>query len=313
MTKYIIRRIALMIPTLLLVSIMVFGLMRMIPGDAATLQIGDDASAARVEALREQLGLNRPAYIQYFDWLADVAVLDFGDSLQTHEPVSESLLRAIPVSAQLTAFAFTLSAVVGVTLGLMSSFRRNSPVDYAARIIAILGLSVPAFVLGSMFLFVPAIMFGWFPPAYVPLWEDPLTSTLIFILPALSIGYRSSGVTARMVRSSMLEVLNEDYIRTARAKGVADRQVYMRHALKNAAVPVITIMGSQVGGLLGGALISETIFSLPGVGRMFINAVANRDFPMIQAAVLFMAISVAVMNLLVDLLYTVLDPRIRYS
>lgn len=303
-----------MIPTLILVSVMVFALMRLIPGDAATLQIGDDSSAARVEALRESLGLNRPAYVQYFSWLGDVVRLDFGDSLQTRQPVSASLARAVPVSAQLALLAFSVSAVIGVGLGLISSASQNSLGDYAARVIAILGLSVPSFVLGTLFLLLPAMWFGWFPPlGYIPLWENPTQSLIQFTLPALTIGYRSSGVTARMVRSSMLEILRQDYIRTARSKGLHYGRIYTTHALKNAAIPVITIMGTQVGSLLGGALISETIFGLPGVGRLFIQSVADRDYPVIQAAVLFMALAVVVMNLVVDVLYAVVDPRIRYS
>jgi peptide/nickel transport system permease protein len=314
MTAYTIRRLLLALPTLIIVSVFIFGMMRLIPGDPATLQVGDDASQERIAALREQLGLGKPVYTQYFSWLADVMRLDLGTSLRTGQPVSESIVRAVPVSAQLAVMAVLLSVSIGIPLGIVSAITRGSSVDYGARLIAILGLSIPSFVLGTLLLYLPSIWFGWLPPiGYVPIHEDPSRNLLQFMLPAATIGYRSSGITARMTRSSLLEVLGQDYIRTATAKGLLARVVIVRHALKNALIPVTTIVGDQLGSLLAGAVISETIFSLPGVGRLFLDAAAERDYTMIQGVVLFIAAVVVFTNLAVDLLYAALDPRIKYS
>jgi peptide/nickel transport system permease protein len=303
-----------MAPTLLLVSVFIFGIMRLIPGDPASLQIGDDASRARVDALREQLGLDKPLYQQYLGWLVDVVRLDLGASLTSREPVAKLLAAAIPVSVELAVFAVTLSVVVALPLGILSAITRGSAADYASRLIAILGLSIPSFVLGTLLLLLPSLLFRWLPPSgYVPIYQDPLTNLAQFVLPAVAIGYRSAGVTARMVRSSMLEVLGQDYIRTARAKGLQRQAVILRHALTNALIPVITVVGAQLGFLIGGAAISETIFSLPGVGRLFLDSVAQRDYTVIQGVVLFIAVVVILINLLVDLLYGVIDPRIRYQ
>lgn len=314
MAPYLLRRLALVPATLLLVSLLVFGVMRLIPGDPATLQIGDDASQARIAELRKQLGLDRPVYVQYFAWLRDVVQLDLGHSLNSHRSVQSELGRAIPISVQLATMAIFLAALIGIPLGIIASVTQGSVVDYVARIVAVLGLSIPSFVLGTVLLLVPAVWFGWFPPTgYIPIHRDPLTNISQFLLPAASIGYRSSAVTARMVRSSMLEVLHQDYVRTAWSKGLHRRTIVLRHALRNALIPVITILGTQLGFLMGGALISETIFSLPGVGRLFVTAVADRDYPVIQGVILFMATVVVLLNLVVDVLYAAIDPRIRYS
>jgi peptide/nickel transport system permease protein len=314
MVAYLARRLVLMLPTLLLVSVFIFVIMRMIPGDPASLQIGDNSSLERVELLREQLGLGKPVYRQYFIWLGDVLRLDLGSSLASRKPVNELLRGAIPVSVELALMAVALSAAVAVPLGIVSAVTRGSRLDYGCRFVAILGLSIPSFVLGTLLLLLPSLWFHWLPPSgYTPIYESPRTNLIQFLLPAIAIGYRSAGVTARMVRSSLLEVLGQDYIRTARAKGLRRQSVVLRHALKNSLIPVVTVVGAQLGFLLGGAAISETIFSLPGVGRLFLDAIGQRDYTVIQGVVLFIAVVVIAMNLLVDLLYGVLDPRIRYS
>lgn len=314
MTAYLVRRLLLTLPTLLLVSVFIFGMMRLIPGDPATLQVGDDASRERIDLLREQLGLGKPIYTQYFSWLGGVVRFDLGKSLRTGQPVSDAILAAVPISAQLAVMAVLLSISIGIPLGIVSAVTRGSSVDYSSRLIAILGLSIPSFVFGTLMLFIPSFWFGWLPPiGYIPIQSDPAANILQFALPAATIGYRSSGITARMTRSSLLEVLNQDYIRTAKAKGLLSRIVVFRHALKNALIPVVTIVGAQFGSLLAGATISETIFSLPGIGRLFLEAAGDRDYTMIQGVVLFISAVVVFTNLAVDLLYSFIDPRIKYS
>jgi peptide/nickel transport system permease protein len=314
MTYYIARRLTLVIPTVVLASILIFVIMRTIPGDPASLQIGDESGQEQVEALRRQLGLDKPIWQQYFTWAWGVLRGDLGNSLRSQQPVLDDLLRAIPVSAQLASGAVVIAVLTAIPLGTLAATNRGRTFDYVARIIAVAGLSIPSFVLGTLIVLGLAVWTGWLPPVgYVPFYKDPWVNFQQFIFPALVIGYRSSALTTRMVRSSLLEVLNQDYVRTAKAKGLAYRTVVMRHSLRNSMIPVVTLIGSQVGALLAGAVVAETIFSLPGVGRLFINAVADRDYTMVQAILLFIALVVTLVNLIVDLAYGVLDPRIRYS
>lgn len=314
MTYYIARRLTLVLPTIVLASILIFVIMRTIPGDPASLQIGDESGREQVEALRRQLGLDKPIYQQYFTWAWGVVRGDLGNSLRSQQPVVDGLLRAIPVSAQLATGGVVIAVVTAIPLGTLAATNRGRSFDYVARIIAVAGLSIPSFVLGTLIVLGLALWFGWLPPVgYVPFYEDPWVNFQQFIFPALVIGYRSSALTTRMVRSSLLEVLNQDYVRTAKAKGLTYRTVVIRHSLRNSMIPVVTLIGSQVGALLAGAVVAETIFSLPGVGRLFINAVADRDYTMVQAILLFVALVVTLVNLIVDLAYGVLDPRIRYS
>ena len=314
MTKYIARRLLLLIPTVALASLLVFILMRAMPGDAASIQIGDTASKEQVEELTRQLGLDRPVYQQYFVWASQVLRGNFGHSFLSKEPVIYDLVKAIPVSVELALAGVLTAVVVALPLGTLAATNRARGIDYAARFVALAGLSIPSFVLGTLVVLFLALWFQWLPPAgYVPLYIDPITNAQQFILPALVVGYRSSALITRMVRSELLEVLQQDYVRTAMAKGLAWRTVVTRHALRNALIPVVTLIGTQIGALLSGAVVTETIFSLPGIGRLFINAVSHRDYAMVQVIVLFVALVVSVANLIVDVMYGFVDPRVRYG
>lgn len=314
MTKYIARRLMLLVPTVVLVSLLVFVLMRAMPGDAASLQIGDTASREQVDALTLQLGLDKPVYQQYFVWASGVVRGDFGKSFRSKEPVIYDLANAIPVSAELAIAGVITAVCVALPLGTLAATNRARHIDYAARLVALAGLSIPSFVLGTLVVLFLAIWFGWLPPAgYVPLYVDPVTNVQQFVFPALVVGYRSSALMTRMVRSSLLEVLQQDYVRTAMAKGLAWRTVVTRHALRNALIPVVTLIGTQIGALLSGAVVTETIFSLPGVGRLFISAVVYRDYAVVQVVILFVALVVSLSNLIVDVVYGLVDPRVRYG
>ena len=314
MTQYVIRRVLLVIPTVLLSSLLIFLLMRAIPGDPATLQIGDQGGRAEVDALREQLGLDKPIIQQYFVWLSHVSRGDLGDSLHSRQPVINDLKRAIPVSAELAIGGLAVAWFTAIPLGIIAATNRAGWLDYMSRTIAVAGLSIPSFVVGTLVVLFLALWFGWLPPTgYVPFYENPGVNIQQFFFPAIVVGYRSSALLSRMVRSSLLDVLGQDYMRTAVAKGLGGWVMIRRHAMKNSLIPAVTLMGAQVGALLAGAVITETIFSLPGVGRLFINAVSGRDYTLIQAIMLFIALVVAFCNLLVDLSYGLLDPRIRYS
>ena len=314
MTKYIARRLALLVPTVILVTVIVFTLMRAMPGDAASLQIGDSASREQIEMLRRQLGLDRPLYQQYFVWAAGVLTGDFGKSHRSQQPVINELVDAIPVSAELAILGVITAVAVALPLGTLAATNRARHIDYVARLVALAGLSIPSFVLGTLVVLFLALWFGWLPPTgYVPLYVDPFTNVQQFVFPALVVGYRSSALMTRMVRSSLLDVLQQDYIRTAMSKGLSWPVVVTRHALRNALIPVVTLIGTQIGALLSGAVITETIFSLPGVGRLFIHAVTQRDYAMVQVIILFIALVVSIANLIVDLLYAIVDPRVGYE
>jgi len=311
---YAIRRSLLAVPTLILVSVIVFVMMRSIPGDPASLQIGDNSSREQVQALREQLGLDKPVYQQYFVWVSGVLRGDFGNSLRSRQPVIDDLVHAIPVSAELAVVGMVFAIIVAIPLGILAATQRGQFIDYVARVIAVAGLSIPSFILGTLVVLCLALWFGWLPPpGFTPFYKEPWTNVQQFFFPALVVGYRSSALTTRMIRSELLEVLNHDYVRTAVAKGLSGRAVVVNHALRNALIPVVTLIGTQVGTLLAGAVITETIFSLPGVGHLFIVAVSERDYTLVQVIVLFVAVVVTLCNLLVDLLYGFLDPKIRYS
>lgn len=314
LAQYVIRRALLVIPTVLLSSLLIFMLMRALPGDPATLQLGDQGGRAEAAKLREQLGLDKPLYLQYFIWLSHVARGDLGNSLRSRQPVVDDLKRAIPVSAELAIGGLAVAWLTALPLGIAAATHRAGWIDYLSRIIAVAGLSIPGFVVGTLVVLFLALWFHWLPPTgYVPFYKDPWTNVQQFIFPAIVVGYRSAALLSRMVRSSLLDVLGQDYMRTAKAKGLGGWIVIRRHAMKNSLIPAVTLMGAQVGALLAGAVITESIFSLPGVGRLFINAVNGRDYTLIQAVMLFIAVVVTVCNLLVDLSYGLLDPRIRYS
>ena len=319
MGRFALRRLLIVIPVLLLVSLMASSLIRLAPGDAVVAAISEANATAvtpeELDAIRADLGLDRPFVVQYLDWLGGIFVGDFGKSLAPgNNTISSTLKKAIPVSLELGILALIISMFVAIPIGIWSAIRQDSLSDYTGRIFAVGGLSIPEFIIGSMVILFGALWFKWTPPlTYVEFWEDPRQNLLIMITPALIIGVRLSSITMRMLRSTMLEVMRQDYVRTAWSKGLGERTIIMRHGLKNAFIPVITIIGGQLGFLVGGVVIVESIFNLPGLGRSLLDAINGRDLPMVQSAVLVIAAFLVFINLLVDLSYAWFDPRIRYS
>lgn len=317
MRQYAIKRIGLFIPTVLLVTIIVFVVMRLIPGDPAlAILSADDAVYTQEELaqLRAELGTDRPIVIQYVEWMSGLVRGDFGTSYWWGGPVMERLGQRIPVTIELAILGIVLAVVCAVPLGVISAIRPDSPLDYASRIFTLVGISIPTFFSGILLTLVLIRAFGWLPPlGYEDIWEAPWTNIKQLVLPALALGFYDMAFIARVTRSSMMEILREDYMRTARAKGLRETVVLARHGLKNAVLPVLTISGWQFGRLFGGTVIIEKIFLIPGVGQLLIDAIYQRDFPTIQAVIVIVALSIVVVNLLVDLLYGWLDPRIRYA
>ena len=316
MYKYVIRRLLLSVPVLLLSSLIVFGLMRVMPGDALTALMGEsgNVSAKDLQKLRMELRLDRPYVEQYGIWLWQMVSLNPGYSIFTNEPIPVALKKAIPVTLELAALAIVLGLIIAIPVGVLSATRQDTTSDYVGRVVAVSGLSIPDFWLGTLVITFAAIWFHWIPPiGYVSLWESPWRNLQQFLLPAGILGFRLSAATMRMTRSTVLEVLREDYVRTAWAKGLAGRIVVYKHALKNALIPVITIVGGQLGVLLAGTVVVETIFALPGMGRLTVEAILYRDYPIVQTNVMLVAATLVALNLVVDLAYAWLDPRIRYS
>ncbi len=320
MYRYIMRRTLLFIPTMILATMLVFALFWIVPGDAAMMILtGDEGDGGRVSEedlrnLRADLGLNRPVYIQYGDWLWNLAQGDLGISTWYRIPVIDELKERFPVTLQLAAMAIIMAFVAAVPLGIISAVKQDSGVDYASRIFALIGVAMPSFWVGILMVYALAFFFGWLPPlGYASIWDDPLTNMKQLVFPALALAFGDMAFTARVTRSTMLEVLREDFMRTARSKGLSEMVVVSRHALKNALLPVITISGYQFGRLLGGVIIIESIFVVPGVGRFLIDAIIHRDFIVLQGIILVTAAVVLGVNLVIDLLYGVLDPRIRYA
>src|SRR5947209_9758130 len=316
MYKYALRRLLLAVPVLLLSSVIVFGLMRVMPGDALIVLMGESGNIGERELakLRKDLRLDLPYYQQYVLWVWQMVSLNPGDSLFTGEPIATSLKKAIPVTLELAALAMVLGIVIAVPIGVLSATRQDTASDYAGRVVAVSGLSLPDFWLGTLVITFAAIWFHWIPPiGYVSLWDAPWRNLQQFLLPAAVLGYRLAAATMRMTRSTVLEVLREDYVRTAWAKGLGGRIVVYKHALKNAFIPVVTIVGGQLGTLLAGTVIVETIFALPGMGRLTVEAILFRDYPVVQTNVMLVATTLVTLNLLVDLTYAWLDPRIHYQ
>ncbi len=315
MYKYVARRLLLAVPVLLLSSLIVFGLMRVMPGDALIALMGESGNVGQKELakLRKDLGLDLPYYEQYGIWLWQMVSLNPGYSIFTNEPIAVALRKSIPVTLELATLALILGLVIAIPVGVLSATRQDTAPDYAGRVVAISGLSLPDFWLGTLVITFAALWFRWIPPiGYTSLWEAPLTNIQQFLLPAAVLGFRLSAATMRMTRSTVLEVLREDYVRTAWAKGLGGRIVVYKHALKNALIPVVTIVGGQLGTLLAGTVIVETIFALPGMGRLTVEAILYRDYPVVQTNVMLVAATLVTLNLMVDLTYAWLDPRIRY-
>jgi peptide/nickel transport system permease protein len=315
MRSYIARRIVQGLLVLWLVSFAVFSLVRILPGDAVIMQL-DAAAAPTPEVLaraRQELGLDRPFLEQYRTWMAGVVHGDLGRSLITRRPVTQELARRISLTSHLAVMSMIVAMLIALPIGVLAAVRQDTPADYVGRLGAILGLSLPDFWLATVTITFLAIWFRWIPPiGFAPIWQDPARNLSQLLIPAAIIGARLAAVSMRMTRSSLLEVLRQDYIVTARAKGAREGAVIVRHALKNAFIPVVTIIGQQFSVLLGGTVIVEFIFLQPGVGSLLLDAVQLRDYTVIQGAVLFFAVVIVAMNLLVDLSYSWLDPRIRY-
>jgi len=315
MHKYVLRRVLLAVPVLLLSSLIVFSLMRVMPGDALIALMGESGNVGERELakLRKELGLDRPYTEQYALWLWQMVSFNPGYSIFTNEPIAVSLRKAVPVTLELAALSMVIGLAVAVPIGVLSATRQDSASDYAGRMVAVSGLSLPDFWLGTLVITFAAIWFHWIPPiGYVSFWESPWRNLQQFLLPAAVLGFRLSAATMRMTRSTVLEVLREDYVRTAWAKGLAGRMVVYKHALKNALIPVVTIVGGQLGVLLAGTVVVETIFALPGMGRLTVEAILYRDYPVVQTNVMLVAATLVTLNLVVDLTYAWLDPRIRY-
>jgi peptide/nickel transport system permease protein len=315
MRKYVLRRLLLAIPVLLLSSLIVFGLMRVMPGDALIALMGESGNIGERELaqVRHQLRLDLPYYQQYGLWLWQLVSLRPGDSIFTGEPITTSLSKAIPVTLELTLLALVLGLLIAVPIGVLSATRQDTASDYVGRVVAVSGLSFPDFWLATLVITFAAIWFRWIPPiGYTSFFDAPWKNLQQFLLPAAVLGFRLSAATMRMTRSTVLEVLREDYVRTAWAKGLAGRIVVYKHALKNALIPVVTIVGGQLGVLLAGTFVVESIFALPGMGRLTVEAILYRDYPVVQTNVMLVATSLVTLNLLVDLSYAWLDPRIRY-
>ena len=316
MRTYLLKRLLLMVPTLLGAASLVFVIMRVIPGDVALLVLGGDGGQIdqkQLAAVRQQLGLDQPLIVQFGTWLWGVLRFDFGNSLWTGQPVVHELLIRLPLSLELALFATMVSVIIAIPLGMLAAVRQDTWVDYFVRVISIGGLAIPGFWVGILCILGLVILFGWGPPLeFTPPWVDPWANFQMMVWPVVTVGYRFSAVTTRMTRSTVLEVLREDYIRTAWAKGLRERAVVIRHALKNAMLPVITLIGTEFAFLIGGLVVTETVFTLNGIGRFVVDAVAHRDYPVVQALVFLIAFGFVIVNLLVDLTYAWLDPRIRY-
>jgi peptide/nickel transport system permease protein len=314
MRTYFIRRLLLMVPTLFGVSVLVFSMVRFLPGDVIDQMMAEyRISVESEQELRAKLGLDRPLPVQYVSWMGDVLQGDLGASLRSDRGVLWELRQRLPATLQLGVMAILFSLTIALPIGVLSALKQDTWIDYAARSFSIFALSAPSFWLGILVITFPAIWWQWSPPVgYKSLWDDPLKNLQIMILPAAILGLVTNGTVMRLTRAQMLEVMRQDYIRTAWAKGLRGRSVVIRHAMKNAFIPVVTVIGLQIPILVGGSVVMETIFSIPGTGTYLIQAIQNRDYPVIQGVNLLVATVVIMSNLLVDMSYGFLDPRVKY-
>jgi peptide/nickel transport system permease protein len=317
MLRYTLNRLLLMIPTLLGVAVLVFFMLRIVPGDVVEVKLrGDGGSVSQetIEMERRRLGLDKPLAIQFTDWMVGMAKLDFGKSMWTDRPVMEEIATRLELSLEVAILATIVAVLIAIPLGTLAALFRDTWIDYLTRIITIGGLSIPSFWFGMLIMIGLLAAFNWLPPiTFTPIYVDPVANLTQLIWPAMAVGYRYCAVTARMIRSSLLEVFNEDYIRTARAKGVYERLVVTRHALRNAMLPAITVIGLEFAFLIGGLVVTEQVFNLNGIGKLFVQSVSRNDFTLIQGMVMLIAGFYVLINLAVDLLYAVFDPRVRYD
>jgi peptide/nickel transport system permease protein len=315
MLRYVLQRILLMIPTLLGVAVLVFFLLRIMPGDVVQMMYSEVANIPKqvIEMERARLGLDQPLHIQFFKWIAGTLQGDFGISMWTGKPVAQEIAVRLELSLQVAIMATILAILIALPLGTLSALFKDTWIDHVIRVISIAGLAIPSFWLGMLIILSLLTFFAWHPPLmFTPFFENPKANLSQLIWPAIAVGYRYSAVATRMTRSSILEVLQEDYIRTARAKGVFERLVIARHAMRNAMLPVVTVIGLEFAFLIGGLVVTEQVFNLNGIGKLFVQAIARGDHTMIQALVLLVATCFIVVNFAIDLLYAALDPRIRY-
>ena len=313
MTQYILRRLLLMIPVAFLVSVIVFTLLRITPGDPVLVFAGEERDPAALEAMRHEYGLDQPLPVQYVVWMEHALRGDLGRSLRTRQPVTQAILERLPKTLEFGGAALLISISVALVVGTLAALRRNSPLDLIATGFTIAGVSLPNFYLGIILILVFALALRVFPPGgYADFATEPMDNLKRLVLPAITLATASLAINLRQVRSSLLDVLSHEYLRTARAKGLGERAVVLRHALKNGLIPVVTIFGLQIGALLDGAIITETIFFWPGVGRLAVDSIGGRDYPVVQAIVLMSALAFMVSTLAVDVLYAWLDPRISY-
>jgi peptide/nickel transport system permease protein len=309
---YLAKKLAQVLPVAFFVTIIVFTLTNLLPGDPTVTILGEQASPEQRAAVRVEYGLDQPAPVRYVAWLARVAQGDFGRSLRTREDVGEMLAARIPVTLELGFLSILIAVAIGMPAGILAARFRGSLIDVAASLIAMSSVAVPYFWMGVLLIMLFSLKLGWLPPSgHVRFLDDPGGNLRLMVMPALTIGTAFAALVMRQTRASMLQVLSMDYIRTARAKGLSERLVLIRHALRNALIPIVTVIGLQIGALLGGAVVTETVFALPGLGRMLVDGIFQRDFPVIQGAILFIVIAVFAVNLLTDLLYRAFDPRVK--
>jgi peptide/nickel transport system permease protein len=314
--KYLIKRFLLMLPTLFGVALVTFLLIRVIPGDVVELRYSGDRGAVSQEILdreRARIGLDKPVWQQFLSWMSGVVRLDFGTSMWTGAPIWEEIKLRFMLSLQLAVMATIVAVLLAIPLGVLSALKQDTWIDYGVRIFSIAGLAMPSFWLGIVLILLMLVVFKWLPPmVYTPFWTNPVQNLAQLIWPALAVGYRYSAVATRMTRSAMLEVLREDYIRTARAKGLMQKLILSRHALKNAMLPVLTVIALEFAFLIGGLVVTEQVFNLNGIGLLFVQAVAHRDYTLLQALIMLVAGAFIIVNFVMDVAYAWLDPRIRY-
>jgi len=315
MRRYIVGRLLLMIPTLIGVAILTFVIMRAVPGDIVELRYaGSNVPQEVIDQERRILGLDKPLWEQFIAWMTSLARFDLGQSLWTGHSVVEEVQVRMPLSIELAILATLFAVVLAIPLGVIAAVKQDTWVDYAIRVFSIGGLAMPSFWIGIMMVLITLTFWGWAPPVvFTPLFEDPVANLAGLILPAVAVGYRYSAVSMRMTRSTVLEVLREDYVRTARAKGLRETLVVVRHALRNALLPVVTVVSLEFAFLIGGLVVTEQVFNLNGIGKLLVDAVTHRDYTLVQALVLLLAAVFVIVNFIVDMVYVVLDPRIRYS
>lgn len=311
MIRYIISRLMQMLPVLFFVSIAVFSMTLLLPGDPTFSMLGEHATAEEREALRDRLGLDMPVPVQYVRWAQNVLSGDFGRSLRNGEPVIQMLAQRVPATTQLAVMAIILATLIGVPLGIIAALNRNSIRDVAATSAGMFAMAMPSFWLAMLLIMLFSVTLRWLPPSgYVPLVKDPMGSLRLMLMPSITLGTILAGLILRQTRTSMLAVLSADYVRTARAKGLSEPRVILRHALRNALIPIVTVVGLQMGALLGGAAITESVFSLPGLGQMVVDGIFNRDFPAVQGAILVIVTFILVLNLTIDIIYAWIDRRV---